>query len=294
MRADARLALIALSLSIASPKLHAQSQANGPVLGARRLAPNAPLKIWLPAGELRLIAWDRDSVVVRGRVIRPGNFFFGGDSTGMKFGVEQPGSGRGSGKGTLVAYIPRHSKVSVKTVSARIDGNGVAGWFYTVSGLVSLRGAATSLAVESMSGGVYVDAVTPWLRARTGDGALTVRGIAQDVDAASIGGTLDIAATGMMRGQFASVTGDIHYVGSPAAGGIFEFTNHSGGVVLLLPPNAAGVFALSSIEGNIVNGFAPARPTGGVTRSMRIALGRGTGAQVTVRTFKGPISILPQ
>jgi hypothetical protein len=134
---------------------------------------------------------------------------------------------------------------------------------------------------------------TPWLRARTGDGHLLLRGTPQDVDAATIGGTLDIAATGMMRGEFGSVSGDIHYVGSPPAGGIFEFTNHSGAVDLVLPQGVSGVFALSSVEGPISNGFEGITPVAARPRTMRLELGRG-GANVTVRTFRGAIRIRPQ
>jgi hypothetical protein len=82
-------------------------------------------------------------------------------------------------------------------------------------------------------------------------------------------------------------------VGSPAPGAIFEFSNHSGAVDLLLPRNASGVFALSSIVGPIENGFTAARPIASATHSMRLSLGRG-GSQVTVRTFKGTIRLRSQ
>lgn len=280
-------------MTIAAGTSRAQSAADGPVLSARRLLPTAPVKIWLAAGHLRLIAWNRDSIVVRGRVDSPAQYFFGGDSTGMKFGVELSGSDRGNGSGALVAYVPRRGKLSVKTVSASIEGRGVSGWFYSVSGAIHLSGVATSIEVESLGGSLDIDAVTPWLRARTGDGHLLLRGEPQDVDAATVGGTLDIAATGMVRGEFGSVTGDIHYVGSPPAGGIFEFTDHSGDVVLVLPGSVSGTFALSTIEGQIRNEFAGVRAVSSSPRSMRLLLGRG-GTQVTVRTFKGAIRLRPQ
>jgi hypothetical protein len=69
--------------------------------------------------------------------------------------------------------------------------------------------------------------------------------------------------------------------------------NHSGGVDLLLPQNASGVFALSSVVGPIENGFTSVRPIASATHSMRLSLGRG-GSQVTVRTFKGTIRLRPQ
>jgi hypothetical protein len=156
-----------------------------------------------------------------------------------------------------------------------------------------LSGAATSIDVESMTGNLDLDVTTPFLHARTGNGHLLIRGAPLDVDASTIGGTLDIAAPGVMRAQFGSVSGDIHYVGSPAAGGIFEFSNHSGNVDLLLPQSVSGVFALSSVVGLIENGFPQVRPTSATPHSMRLSFGRGA-SQVAIRTFKGTIRLRPQ
>ena len=289
MRADIRI--LTLVVALASSRAVAQTGADGPLLARRAAQPNAGLKFWVPAGRIRLVAWDRDSVVLRGRIARSASLFIDGNSVGMKLAVERPGGE--AGESNVVAYVPRGAKVSVKTVSAGIDAAGVTGWFYSVSGSVHLSGAATSVEVESMNGNLDLDVTTPWLRARTGDGHLLLRGEPQDVDASTIGGTLNIAATTVLRGQFGSVSGDIHYVGSPAPGAIFEFSNHSGAVDLLLPPNVSGVFALSSIIGSIQNDFTAVRPIASATHSMRLSLGRG-GSQVTVRTFKGSIRIRPQ
>ena len=86
--------------------------------------------------------------------------------------------------------------------------------------------------------------------------------------------------------------GDIHYVGTPAAGGIFEFSNHSGAVDMQIARDATGTFVLSSIIGAIENGFSGVRPVASTPHSMRLTLGRG-GANVTVRTYKGPIRLRP-
>jgi hypothetical protein len=291
MRADIKVLMV--FAIVAATRAGAQSAADGPVLGARALQPTAAFKIWVPAGQVRLVAWDRDSILVRGHVPKSENFYFSGNFAGMKLGVEQNSPRGRAGQSDIVAYVPRRGKFNVKTVTASIDGAGVSGWFYSVSGPIHLSGSATSVEVESMNGSLDLDVTTPWLRARTGDGHLLLRGAPEDVDASTIGGTLDVAATTVLRGQFGSVSGDIHYVGSPAPGAIFEFSNHSGAVDLLLPQNVSGVFALSSIVGPIENGFTAVRPIASATHSMRLSLGRG-GSQVTVRTFKGTIRLRPQ
>ena len=270
----------------------AQSDADGPVLGAKHATSRTAFKMYNPAGRVRVVAWDRDSLLVRGRIPKDEQFFLGGGSQGMKLGIEGSWSTPNPGRSDLSIYVPRGSKVSIKTVSADIEGHDASGWFYSVSGAIRLTGAATSVEVESMNGNLDLDVATPWMRARTGDGHLLLRGTPQDVDAATIAGTMDIAAPTVLRGQFSSVSGDIHYVGSPAPGGIFEFSNHSGSVDMLMPRDASGAFSLSSIVGQIENGFSNVRPAASTTHSMRLTLGRG-GANVTVRTFKGQIRLRP-
>ena len=97
----------------------------------------------------------------------------------------------------------------------------------------------------------------------------------------------------MMRGRFASVTGDIRYAATPAPGSIFDFSNHSGAVDMALPRD--GVRRARPLERH---GYGrerhrtQARPVAGGTHSLRLTLGSGD-AQVTVRTFKGTVRLRP-
>ena len=289
-----RLSSLALVLLFgAATRSVAQSERDGPVLRARHMAPTASFKIWNSAGSVRLVAWDRDSLVIRGRVPSSAQFGFGGSETGMKLVIEGNSNSGTASPADLVIYLPRRGNVSIKTVTADIDAADVSGSYYTVSGSIHLSGSATSIEVESMNGNLDLDVTTPWIRARTGEGHLLLRGKPEDVDAATISGTLDIATTTPLRGQFSSVSGDIHYAGAPATRAIFEFSNHSGAVDLALPPSAAGTFALSSVVGAIENAFSRVKPVATPPRASRFTLGRG-GASVTVRTFKGVIRLRPE
>jgi hypothetical protein len=271
----------------------AQSAADGPVLGAKYATSSTSFRLYNTAGRVRVIAWDKDSLLVRGRIPKPEEFFLVGGPQGVKLGIEGRWSVPNPGRSEFSVYVPRGSKVVIRTVTADIEGVNASGTFYSVSGAIRLSGSATSVEAESMNGNLDLNVETPWMRARTGDGHLLLRGAPQDVDAATIAGTLDIATQTVLRGQFSSVSGDIHYVGSPAPGAIFEFSNHSGAVDLLLPRDAAGTFALSSIVGQIENGFSNVRPAASTTHSLRLTLGRG-GANVTVRNFKGAIRLRPE
>jgi hypothetical protein len=290
MRADALLAAAIAIVASGASAARAQARGDGPVLGARALAPEGALKIWVPNGRIRLVAWDRDSLVIRGHVVRPNRFFLSGDRASVKFGVDGPDGGAGS---ELVAWVPRRAMLSVKTVGASIDGAGVSGWFYTVSGAIHLAGAATSLEVESMTGSLDLDAATPWLRARTGRGHLLLRGAPESVDASTISGTLDVASSAIVRGQLGTVSGDLHYAGGLPNGAIVERSSHAGTVELLFPPDVSADCTLSTVAGSIENELVAARRTSGDPRSLRLTLGRG-GAQLSVRTFRGAIRLRTQ
>lgn len=290
--------IVAGAGALLSPSATARAQgaktdpADGPILGARAVEATASFNIWNPAGTLRIVGWDRDSIVVRGHTAPGQDFAFSGGSRGMKIGILDQKVQKPMPPSDYVIYLPKRSTVSPKTVTADISGTDVSGIFYSVSGTIRLRGSATSVEAESMNGNVDIDVAAPWVHARTGQGHLLIRGTPQDVDASTIGGTLDVASPAILRGRFASVSGDIHYVGSPAWGGIFEFSNHSGAVDFLLPRSVSGRFELSSVVGLIENGFDQVRPAAAGPHSLQLKLGGGD-AQITVRTFKGVIRLRP-
>ena len=294
------MSALALAGALATP-LRAQSRggtSDGPLIWAKAAGPTTPISIWAEGGTLRIIGWEHDSVVFRGRV-PAGAPFFGGNAQNMKLGVffGNQGTRRDTSDAErvldLVVYVPKHSQLTVRAVSASIMGTNVSGAFHSVSGSIQLRGVATTLDVESVSGSIDVDATASWTRASTGQGRVLVRGAVQDVNASTIDGAIDVAAPSILRGRFASVNGDIRYAGAPARGALLEFSNHSGTVDFYMPRSVSGTFELSSVTGPIENGFSQVRPAADGPHSLRLSLGRGD-AQVTVRTFKGTIRLRPQ
>jgi hypothetical protein len=289
-RVRARAIAMAVLIGVAEA---GNASAQLPVLRARTLDATAAVKIFNPAGSIRLVGWDRDSIVVRGRVARGERFFFGGSASGVKLGIEDAVTSGDSHPSELIIYLPRASRISTKSASADITGTDVSGWFYSVSGSIRLSGTATSIEAETMDGNIDLNIAAPWVRARTGNGSLTLRRAAADADLATIAGVLNVATASVRRGRFSSVTGDIRMIGAPPADALLELSNHEGSVDLLLPRDVGGVFDLSTVSGTIENGFAGARPAARAAiqnRALRIQLGSG-GAHVTVRTFRGAIRL---
>lgn len=262
----------------------------GKRLGGGAVAANVNIKGFNPAGTFRFVGWDKDSVVVFGTIGRGEHLMFSRAENSVKVGADGHWSDGEATPSDLTVYVPRHAMIAAKSVSADLIVENASGWFWSVAGNVRISGQATSLEVESMSGSIDLNATVPWIKARTGSGNLLVRGQPQDVDLSTVSGTLNIASSAILRGRFGSVSGDIHYAALPAPGGIFDFSNHSGSVDLIMPGATSAMLALSTISGPIENGWSQARPAGAPPRSTQLTIGRGD-AHLTVRTFKGPIRL---
>lgn len=273
-----------------------QAGARLPVIRARALHRGAPIKVFFPSGRIRVEAWDRDSVDVRGRIAAGEHFYLAGDHRGAKLGIDDHPDGSAVRPGDIVLRVPRGSPISIKSVSATIEGRDVSGWFYTVSGAIRLSGSATSIEAESMAGDVTLEVTVPWARARTGGGRLAIGGTPAELDAATVRGALDVRSAGIVRGRLASVAGDIRYAGTPGPGGLFDISNHDGAVELDLPESVSAVLELSTVTGTIANGFPAAHTAAGDGadgRTLHLQLGAGR-SHVTVRTFRGMIRVRPK
>jgi len=292
-RARRWAACLAAAAACGASRARAQTP---PLLRAQHLESVAPVKVFFPTGTISIAVWDKDSIEARGIIARGERFYVAGDVHGVKVGIVDHADGTPVRPSTLVLHVPRRSQLSVKAVSAAIEARDASGWFYSVSGPIRLTGTSSSIDVESMAGDVALDVVAPWVRARTGGGRLGIRGAPEDLDAATVRGTLDVQHAEVMRGRFASVDGDIRFSGEPTAGGVFEFSNHAGGVALTLPDSASALVDLSTIVGTIANGFTQVRPAAGQNGRggvLHLQLGLGA-ARVTVRTFKGTITLAKQ
>lgn len=277
----------------------ATAQPSGPAglrsLGARRASPDVGVKIFVTSGSLRLVAWDRDSIVVRGRVAPTDRFFLlgGKGDSSYKLGVEPRRGDSPAASSDIVIYLPRRAELAVKSVDASITAEGVGGWFYTVSGAIRLSGDVAHVDAESIRGDVDLGVSAMLVKARTGRGHMVVRGSPQDVDVSTVGGPLDVATSSIMRGRFGSVTGNIRYAASPAPGAVFDFSDHAGTVSLVLPRATSSRLELSSVTGSIANGFTQIRPVSAGAHTLTVRLGAGE-AHMNVRTFKGAIHLSPQ
>lgn len=296
MRAVGLLAMAALAVSPAPGTAQQRVTRGWP------LAADGAVRISNLAGSTRVIGWERDSVVVAGTLDRDaGQLYGGGDRRALKLGVEAPAGGAAQ----LEIRVPARARVWIKSASADIQVEGVDGWLdlYAVSGDILVTGTPGDVYAESLAGSVEIAGGLSRTRVKTASGAILLRGAGVDVGATTVSGRITVRSagwqrggTGFQRGTFESVTGDILFDGGLGRGASLEFESHSGRVEIRLPPNVSADFSLRTFQGTIENGFKGAVPSqvddlGGKVLSFSTGAGE---AQVSVRTFLGPIVLRPR
>lgn len=277
------------SLLLASP-LFAQRQ----IAEHRPLAADGAIRVYNLYGSVRVIGWAKDSVVVTGTTSLGERFFIGSGERSMKVGVE--GDDQRTVRGShLVLHVPERARVWVKTASAEIEVRDVRGGLdlSSVGASIRVSGAPRELSAESMDGDLTITGAPGWLRAKTASGAITFRGTSEDVALSSVSGPLVVAAGPVARGRFETVTGSIDFTGTFDPKGTITFETHSGAVALRIPGDVAAEFDITTINGTIDNGVSRVMPTNasdGRGRVLSFATRPGA-AQVTVRSFKGPVTL---
>src|SRR5579862_7576712 len=83
-----------------------------PIERRQALTPGAGVKIFVPAGRVHLIGWDKDTLLVRGTVSRGSTFYYGAYHAGVKISVDPD-----SGSATLDVYVPRSRRPACRAGS---------------------------------------------------------------------------------------------------------------------------------------------------------------------------------
>jgi DUF4097 and DUF4098 domain-containing protein YvlB len=291
---------------LASAPLAAQKPADPRQRIDRRfaVASDASIRLFGGFAKLRIIGWDRDSLVITGTMGRgwrlegnamsPGPL---GPSRGAKFFIEGPAETDDPGA-ALEVRVPAKARVWAKSGSADIEVTGVTGGLdlNIVGGSVTVHSAPRELNIESMDGNVKVLSGASWLRVKTATGEIDVRGGAEDVGLSSVGGTVRLMAGKYERAKFETVTGDIVYEGEIGFNGSLDMTTHSGRVELRVPSRPDLELDATTVTGAIENTATDRRPiTGREGRGMELAFSSGSGdTRVVVRSFKGNVVVRPR
>lgn len=263
-----------------------------------QLNQDGSVRIHALVGTVTVRGWDRDSVTVRGTLGAGNRLHAGGGRTGVKMFVEAEND-LNPAASALELMVPARAKVWIKTATADVTVSGVTGSLdvYVISGSIDVSGNPADLNAEAIDGTVLVRGSPGWIRAKSASGAVTFRGASRDATLSTVSGRITVEGSAppravFERGRFESVTGDIAFRGGIERGADLRFDTHGGAVDVTLPPRGADV-EVTTISGTIRNEASSARPLAGRYgrgAELKTTVGDG-GAAVSVRTFKGAITI---
>ena len=139
-------------------------------------APDGAVRIVNPAGRVRVIGWDADSLSAS-----PSGASVAGDTHVKKLVVSSP-------KGDSVdleVHVPRRASVWVKSTTAAIDVEGMDGTLdlNSVGGPIHVVGTPADVTAETMSGSVEIAGGTERARVKTVSGDILLRGASVDLGA---------------------------------------------------------------------------------------------------------------
>jgi hypothetical protein len=264
-------------------------------------SPTVSVRLSGAISSVKVVAWQQDSIVLTGG-LGPGSRMDGGPSrmtgpvTGMKFWIEAADEAALRGN-KLELRVPRGASVWIKTGSADIDVQGVAGSLdlNIVGGSVTVTGKPRELIVESMDGTVSYTGWAEYAKVKTATGNITLNGGGEDLSFATVSGTINATnpERDLKRLRLESVTGPISFSGTLPRGADVRCETHSGAIDLRFAPDSKVEIDAASVLGAIENLWNSTRPVAGREgRGMELGTSSGIGsARVLVRSFKGSIRI---
>lgn len=252
------------------------------------------LRIVNMVGSVVVHGWNKDTVLVRGTLGAGDSFFMGGGYKGAKMFVESVND-RDPKPARLEVWVPARIRLWVKTATANIDVSGVDGGLdlYTVSGTIDVTGNPHELNAEAIDGDIHITGSPPWVRAKSASGTIVFQGASSDAAFSTVSGAVKVDGGVFERVKIETVIGNISFVGLLDRGGAFDFDTHSGNVDLAIPATMGASFSVVTIAGSITNSLSKNSPIPGrFGRGAELTMDTsGGGAKVSVRTFKGLVTL---
>jgi DUF4097 and DUF4098 domain-containing protein YvlB len=284
----------AAALLAASPAIRA-----GTPINERAAAdPAGSVEVSNVAGNVRVTGWDRNEVEVTGELGKGAErleFAVADKVTRIK--VLMPGKSYDAEETDLVIHVPAASRLSVNTVSADIEVQGLLGAQRLQSVSADIRTAAAGEDVEckSVSGDIAVNGSFKkgLLTITTVSGDATALRVAGEVNANTVSGDVTLGLGETNRSRVRSTSGDLTLAALLAADGKLDAESISGDVRLELVGAVNAEFDISSFNGEIRNCFGPrAVSTSEYAPGKELRFREGQGsAQVRIKTMNGDISV---
>lgn len=277
---------VALALGVKASAIPAPLPAQSPARAGTAVAPlhrgyaatrDVALRVYLPAGRVRLVAWDRDSVDITGTLNAGTTFFGGGARTHVKFGAESQGSASLPG-GDIVVSVPRGARAWVKSTTAIIDVQGVRGELelYAVGGSIAVRDAGGVISVESIDAPVTISRSSGEVRVRGGKGRLRLDAVTGTVSVTSVSGAVELVGPRAPEARVETIGGAVRVDYGAYGGATLELQSHAGDITVVVDRTKRPLLELTSRLGRMP------KPT---------PAGDRTEGRIVARSFRGGINV---
>jgi DUF4097 and DUF4098 domain-containing protein YvlB len=247
------------------------------------------------AGNVDILAWDRNEVEIRGELGDDvEEFEITESSNGLRIRVQNRSNSRSIDETELRLRVPAGAGVEVETVSADIEMDGNRGKIIqvnTVSGDIVIQGSPRQIDLHSVSGDIEYSGETSRSAVESVSGEVTLRGLSGEVVVSTVSGDVSLTAEAFDRARFETVSGDLKLDLAISDGGRLTSDSMSGDLVLRLPEKQQARFTAQTFSGNIRTDFG---------KSTRVSRGPGSlleyeegtnGATIRLESFSGDIHI---
>lgn len=238
------------------------------------------IRVWVPAGKVRIETWDHDSIQVTGNTARNAHFvgFSGAGIAKLAIEGNDP-KDTGIPRGDLVVTVPRKAHTWVKMTDGDVRAAHTAGELeiITVTGSIAAEDAQGVVSVETIDASVTLTRVTGAVRIHSGGGPVVLGQVHGTLTATTVSGTIDLAGLAMTDARLETIGGPIIVRGTVARGALLDLETHNGPIKLYLDRGAVPALNLTSRSGTVKNG---------------LGLGFNGSGRIIARSFGGDINVV--
>lgn len=272
-------ASICLASACVASELAAQGGARSAVHRGMVVSPSVSLRVFVPAGRVRIAVWSRDSIDVAGTIGPTASVFGGGTRDYAKFGVEPLRTGDTQlAEADWVVTVPPRAHVWVKMTAGAIETDGTQGEveLYAVGGSITVRRASGNTSVESIDAAVSIESSRGDLRVRGGKAKVMLRDVIGTASVTSVSGTVDVRGLSAPEGRIETIGGNILVDVRQLRGTTLDLQTHGGSITTVVDAAAVPLLDLVSRTGAVTNG---------------LPRGAAVNGSIVARSFRGAITV---
>ncbi len=241
-------------------------------------------------GPVRVEAWDRSEVRIR--MTRRAEIHVSSERDVVT--IEPHDHTAMSERNTYEITVPRRFQVEVEAMQGTVTVTGVQGGLTVeaLNGRVEISDVGR-VDAEAMNGSITIAGARERVQAFAANGQVEISGAEGDIHVEAINGRAALRDIRSGRVEVENVNGGISYAGTFRSDGRYSFTNHSGGVDLIIPDGAGARVRVESYSGRIdtdipVQVVSDRSRGDGLERTFTFGDG---SAQIRVETFSGTIRL---